>query len=336
MNTILRTCLLLAVTLGASSGFAATFKIATLSPEGSYWMEQMRDAAKAIQEETDQRVKFRFYPGGVMGNDDAVLRKIRIGQLQGAALSGGALANRAPDTQVYNLPLLFNNYDEVDHVRKQMDSLMEQKFADAGFISFGLAEGGFAYIMSKERIASTGDLTRQKVWAPGDDPVAQAAAETFDFTPTPLAIGDVLTGLQTDLINTVTTSPVAAIALQWHSQVNYITDIPLAYIYALLAIDKRAYNRLSDADKTVVDKNMRAAFTRIDRQNRKDNKAAKKALQDQGITLVTPDAEQLNDWYAKTRMATEQFIKKSGIDAAILERAQQLLKTYRSQQANAE
>ncbi len=133
----------------STTSLAYTFKVATLSPEGSYWMQSMRKAGKEIAKRTDNRVRFRYYPGGVMGNDRAVLKKIRIGQLQGAAFSGGALTPTAPSTQVYNLPRVFTSYDEVDYVRKGMDSTIVKEFEDKGFVNFGLAEGGFAYLMSK-------------------------------------------------------------------------------------------------------------------------------------------------------------------------------------------
>lgn len=336
MKSLLRICLCFLIISVNAPALATTFKIATLSPEGSFWMETMREAADTVSKKTGERVKFRFYPGGVMGNDAAVLRKIRIGQLQGAAFSGGALAQRSPDTQIYNLPLLFNSYDEVDYVRRKMDSVIEKDFAKKGFVTFGLAEGGFAYIMSKQRISSTEDLAKNKVWAPADDPAAQSAAETFGFTPTPLAIGDVLTGLQTDLINTVTTSPVAAIALQWHTQISYITDLPLAYFYALMVVDKRAFNRLDKADQAIVDTAMRDAFAKIDKQNRKDNASAKEALQKQGVTIVTPTKAELKEWHEKTRMASRLFVEKAGISQDILHQVQNLLDEYRSKQAHAE
>src|SRR5690606_30370815 len=104
------------------------------------------------------------------------------------------------------------------------------------------------------------ELAQNKIWAPNDDPSAQAAAETFKFSPIPLSLGDVLTGLQTDLINTVTTSPVAAIALQWHTQIRYITDLPLAYFYALMIIEPKAFNKVSPDDQAIIRAEMRQAF----------------------------------------------------------------------------
>ncbi len=173
----------------SANGYARTFKIATLSPDGSFWITTMKAAASDIAAKTDERVKFRFYPGGVMGNDRAVLKKIRIGQLQGAAISSGALAAKAPDTQVYNIPLLFRSYAEVDFVRQQLDVDMEKAFSEAGFVNFGLAEGGFAYIMSKQRIAAADDLKKNKVWVPSDDVASQSAVDSFGIAPVTLSIG---------------------------------------------------------------------------------------------------------------------------------------------------
>lgn len=314
----------------SANGFATTFKIATLSPDGSFWMVSMKGAGKKIAEQTDGRVKFRFYPGGVMGSDRSVLKKIRIGQLQGAAFPGGALATKAPNTQIYNIPLLFRSYDEVDFVREQLDAEVEDGFRKAGFVNFGLAEGGFGYIMSKQQIVAADDLKKNKVWVPSDDPASQSAAVSFGVAPVVLSISDVLTGLQTGLINTVAASPIAAIALQWHTQVEYMLDLPIIYIYALLAIDEKAFNKISDEDQAIVNTVMREAFEKMDAQNRKDNQNAFAALENQGIKMVSPDAEQLKVWKEKGVVAAQSFTKQGKIDPEVVNKVQNLLTEYRA------
>jgi len=84
-------------------------------------MEKMRQAADEINRRTSGRVTFRFYPGGIMGNDASVMRKINVNQLQGGIIPGGGLRDIYPDSQVYSLPLIFRSYDEVDYVRSRMD-----------------------------------------------------------------------------------------------------------------------------------------------------------------------------------------------------------------------
>ncbi|NRB38206.1 MAG: TRAP transporter substrate-binding protein DctP [Pseudomonadales bacterium] len=333
MRKLLITLALGAIAISLPLQAATTLKIATLSPEGSGWMIAMRAASKEIKAKTEGRVKFRFYPGGVMGNDKAVLKKIRFGQLQGAAFSGGALSSKAPNTQIYSLPHLFNSYGEVDYVRQHMDSSVEAEFEKAGFVNFGLAEGGFAYLMSKKPIVDADKLKDNRVWVPSDDPASDAASTAFELSPTPLFLGDVLAGLQTDLIDSVFASPIAAIALQWHTQVKYITDLPLVYFYAIMAVDQKAFKKISLDDQKIVREVMRIAFKKVDKQNRKDNEAAFVALKKQGIEMLTLTPEQTAGWNKRNQAATDLFIDiKGGVNSATYKKAQQLLKEYRSQQ----
>jgi TRAP-type C4-dicarboxylate transport system substrate-binding protein len=330
-NTLKLTCLTLAVSLLATVADAATIKIATLSPDGSAWMKTMKAAGDEIYQKTEQRVKFRFYPGGVMGNDKAVLKKIRIGQLQGAAISGGALATYAPDTQVYNLPMLFQSYEQVDYVRAKIDKDIMQDFEKAGWVNFGLAEAGFAFMMSKNPIVTPDDLKQNKVWVPSNDPASEAAAESFGIAPTPLHLGDVLAGLQTGLVNAVTTSPIAAIALQWHTQVDYINNLPLVYLYGILAIDKKAFDKkISAEDQKIVREVMGKAFKTIDTQNREDNKAAYAAILEQGIKELSPNAVEQQQWRDKTQQSIALFLKKGGISQQAYDKITAVANEYKA------
>ncbi|MCG8566030.1 MAG: TRAP transporter substrate-binding protein DctP, partial [Desulfobacterales bacterium] len=253
---------------------AVTLKIATISPEGSMWMSKMRQGAKEVAQATDNRVKLKFYPGGVMGNDKAVLRKIRVGQLHGGAVVGGSLSDFFPANQIYAQPMKFSRMEEVDYVREHLDDFILEGLDQAGFVTFGLTGGGFAYIMSREPIESVADLKKRKVWIPDNDKISQEAVGVFGITPIPLPLADVRTALQSGLIDTVATSPIGAVILQWHTQIKYITNIPLIYLHAVLAIDKKRFNRISKADRAVVSQIMTRIFSEIDHQNREDDSKA--------------------------------------------------------------
>ena len=148
---------LLAVT-GATAN-AADIKIATVAPDGSRWMQQMRAGAEEVKARTAGRVTLKFYPGGVMGNDAQVLRKIRIGQLQGGAFTAGGLAERYPGLNLYGIPLLFRSLDEVDAVRAALDPELAAGLERAGFVTFGFIEGGFANLLSNEPIRTVVSVT---------------------------------------------------------------------------------------------------------------------------------------------------------------------------------
>jgi len=296
--------LILAVIFTQAPVSAATFKIATLAPDGTDWMKQMRAGAEQIEQRTQGRVKFKFYPGGVMGNDKTVRRKIRIGQLQGGALTGGIFADVYPDSQLYSLPMVFTGYPEMDYVRARMDSKLIAGLEKGGFVTFGLSEGGFAYLMSKEPIRGVEDLRQRKVWVPEGDLVTRTVFENMGVTPIPLPIADVYTGLQTGLIDTVGISPIGAIAFQWHTQVKYVVDTPLMYIFGLLAVDQRAFNRLPDQDRKVVREVMGQVFANLNKLNRAANKNARQALRKQGLEFVEisqPNMVQLRESVATAR-----------------------------------
>jgi len=295
-----------AMLLNAAIADARTFKIASISPDGTFWMQEMRAAAERIEKESQGRVKFKFYPGGVMGNDENVLRKIRIGQLQGGAVTAGSLVAIDPDISIYELPYLFGSLEQVDYVRSRMDADLLDKLENKGFVSFGLAEGGFSFMMSDQELQSIADVRNKKVWLPSNHTVGEAVFESADVAAVPLPISDVMTALQTGLIDTVITSPIAAIALQWHTKIQYVMDEPLTYFSALLVIDKKAFNRLKEEDRELVRTHMGQAFARIDEQNRKDNVAARDALLNQGIRFVELTPASRQEW----RKAGEKALKK--------------------------
>ena len=297
--------------LNSSIANARAFKIATISPDGTFWMQEMRAGAKEIKQKTQGRVEFKFYPGGVMGSDESVLRKIRIGQLQGGAVTAGSMIAIAPDITIYELPYLFESLDQVDFVRSKMDDELIKDLEKNGFVSFGMAEGGFSYMMSDEPLQTVADVRNKKVWLPSNHPVGEAVFSSADISPVPLPLSDVLTGLQTSLIDTIITSPIGAIALQWHTKINYVVDEPLTYFSALLVIDRKAFNKLKDEDREIVRSVMGDAFMRINEQNRKDNVAAKQALVNQGIKFIRLSPASAKEWRQVGEMAKEKLEKQN-------------------------
>lgn len=300
--------LFIGILLFTTSSHAIVIKIATLSPDGTSWMKKMRLGAEEIADRTNNRVKFKYYPGGVMGNENSVLRKMRINQLQGAAVTSGALTSYFKDADIYGLPFLFNSANEVAYVRKHMDKLILQGLEDSGLISFGLAESGFAYILSNKDVRGIDDLRQQKVWIP-DTSAARDTVKAFSLQPIPLPISDVLAGLQTQLVNTVAAPPIASIALQWHTQVKYLTNMPLLYGWGSLVIAKKAFKKISPQDQTTVRQIMTRIFKEIDQQNKKDNIAALAALKNQGIKFIMPNKQQHAEWKSLAKKANEQSVK---------------------------
>lgn len=330
---MVRPFLVLLLALLTAQVQATTFKIATVVPDGTSWMKEMRAGADEINKRTEGRVEFRFYPGGIMGNDASVLRKMRVGQLHGGALSGGGLAMIYPESQVYSIPFIFHDYKEVDYVRKQMDPLILQGLKENGFISFGISEGGFSYLMTNTPVGGVDDLKGLKVWVPEGDEIARSAFEASGISPVSLPLTDVLTGLQTGLIDTVANSPMGAIALQWHTRVKYLTHSPLMYVYGSMVISTKQFNKLSTADQNVVTEVMGGVFKRLDALNREDNESAMQALKQQGVEFVTPSPEETQRWRASLDSAMNKLLANGLFNPAVLDKMKGYLQSYRSNPA---
>ena len=281
MKKILLVALALIVSLPVHA--AVTLKIATVTPENTQWMKDMRASAAEIKARTDGRVVIKYYGGGVMGNDTKVLGRIRIGSLQGGAFTPSALASQYSDLNLYGLPLIFDSEEEVAYVRERLDAKLAQGLEDAGFVNFGFAGGGFAILMSNTPVDELADLKGKKVWVPEGDSISYSSMEALSLSPVTLPLTDVLTGLQTGLLDIVAMSPIGALVLQWHTKIKYITELPLVYTMGFMAIEKRAFEKISPADQAIVREIMDATYRNFDVVNLKDNLAARDVLIDQGI-----------------------------------------------------
>ncbi len=330
MNVMKGMLFALALGFAVTGSAATTLKIATMAPEGTAWMTELRAAADTIGKATAGRVAIRYYPGGVMGDAATVLRKIKIGQLQGAALTGGEASIVAKDAQIYSLPFLFRDQAEVDAVRKTIDPMLAKEFGDAGFAMLGESGGGFAFLMSTRDIKSTADLKAAKVWVPQGDKIAEAGFSAAGITPIPLPLSDVYTGLQTGLVDTVANTPAGAIAFQWHTRLKYAVDMPLTYVMGFLIVDRKAFDSIDAADRTIVSTTIAGAFDRLDAKNRSDNVAAKDVLRQQGITFFEPDAATRAGWDSVGAKADARLTADGSISPEMFKALESALAAARS------
>lgn len=312
---------------------ALELKIASIAPEGSQWMVEMRKGAAAIKERSNGRVVIKFYGGGVMGNEKSVLRKMRVGQLHGGVFTGGGLSEIDPNLQLYSLLFTFRNMDEVNYVRARMDQPLLDELEKIGFVSFGFAGGGFAQLMGNQPIRSIEDLKGRKFWVPEGDAVIYAAVESLGLSPVTLPITDVMTGLQTGLVDIIGSSAIGAIAFQWHTRLKYVTSTPLAYLYATLVVDRKAFMKLSAEDQALVREVMGDVYRKFDRLNVNDNTAALEALKKQGLVVVDPLPGEEKRWSDLSAAVNERLGRDGTFNPALYKEMQGHLLRLRSESA---
>jgi TRAP-type C4-dicarboxylate transport system substrate-binding protein len=326
----MRLIVLLACLLALPAAAQTQIRMATLAPDGSAWTRELRAAGEEIRRETEGRVQVRIFPSGVQGSDATVLRKIRVGQLQGAAFTSSELSVAYGDAIIYGLPFLFRSYDEVDHVRRRVDPLLREGLAAQGLEAVGITGGGFVYLMSKQPVRSAADLRAARVWVPQNDRVGQVAFEAGGVSPIPLPLGDVYVALQTGLIDTVGNTPGGTIALQWHTQLNYLVELPLSFVSGFAVIDRRTMARLPEADAAAVRRAFEAAFERIDRINREDDVRAREALVKQGFQRLSLTPEEVAEWRAVGESSVERLVQGGDVSREVLEAVRQALAEFRA------
>ena len=322
--------LVMAALLAAGPLSAQTLKIATVTPEGSSWMRDMRAAAAEIGERTGGEVEVKFYGGGVMGDDLRVLRKIRVGQLQGAVLTSSALAGRYPDVLQYGLPLLFRSREEMLFVRRRFDPLLAEGLRESGYETFGFGSLGFASIMSgRKPVVRLEDARGLKIWVPDGDDIGLSAMRSVGLAPVQLPISDVLVGLQTGLVEVIVTPPSGAILLQWHTRLRYVTDFPVVFAFGMLAMDRRAFGRLSEPNQAIVREVFGELASQLDRRDAEENLQAGQALKNSGLEYLALTSEEVLRWREAFGRIYPQLVREAGMSRDMHEEIMQALQDFR-------
>ena len=315
---------LLFVLCGTSlTAFAApryTLKFATLVPQGTVWMNVLEDWGREVAERSNGQLVFKFYPGGVQGDEPDVIKKMRFGQLQGGAFTGYGVGLIYPPPRILEMPFLFKDLAEIDAVRAQYLPEFEQGFRNNGYEVVGWSEIGFIHFFSQYPILSLDDLKQRRIWLWQGDQLGEAWFQAAGVSPIPLSITDVYTSLSTGLIDTVYCTPLATVALQWFTKTSYMTNVPMANGIGVLLVSRRFFDRLPPPLKQLLHETGQATGQRLIEMTREDNKKSIEILKREGMKLVLDrkdidqaELEQLSE-RAATRLTASGYIPRTLFD----------------------
>jgi len=312
-----------------------TFKFATLVPPDTAWMKQVRQWADTVKLKSNGRLVFKIYPGGVMGDEPDVLRKIHGRQLQGAFFTGYGIGRIYSPARVLEVPFLFRSRNESGYVRDRMMKEIAAGFEKNGFILLGWPEVGFVHFFSKLPINSLEQLKQRKIWLWQGDPLGEAFASAAGVSPVPLSIVDVYTQLSTNhgSIDTVYNSPFGALAFQWHTHLKYASNIPMTNAIGSLVVSQRFFDRLPADLQQLLRETGAATAERINQISRRDNDKSIQLLKKDGIQFMW-------NWNDKEKQALIDIRDRAAkiladenyIPATTFQRTTQLLQQYRNQQ----
>ena len=285
-------------------------RIATLAPSGSPWMQVLDKAADQIKDKTAGRVTMKYFEGGQQGDERDFVRKIKLGQLDGAAVTAIGLAMIDESIRVLELPMMFKSAEELDYVADKMWPYFQKKFEAKGFRLNDRGEVGWIYFLSKNKIESLNDLKGQKVWMWGDDQLVGGMFKKLGVNGVPLGVPEVDAGLTSGKINACYGSPVAAVALQWYSKVKYMTSMPMSFAIGATVISTESIKKIAPADQKIVEEIGTANAKKLRKVIRKANDDAKATMTRKGITVVNTPVTMVDEFTKDSQEAWKEMVGK--------------------------
>ncbi|MDD3618417.1 MAG: TRAP transporter substrate-binding protein DctP [Desulfobulbaceae bacterium] len=305
------------------------FKIASIAPDGSVWARRFQDFAREVEQKSNGEVVFKSYAGGIMGDDQAMYRKMQIGQLHGGGFTMAGIGHVVPDFRVLGIPFLFRSYEEVDWVMQGLRPHFDRAFAEKGLELIAMTEVGFIYSMSTFPITTLDDLKKSKSWSPEGDPISATFLRTLGITPIPLSIPDVLTSLQTGMIDTVYNSLYGTIVLQWFTKAKYISDTPFGYAYGALLLDRKRFSRLPPEYAALVRESAEKHFSLLIEDTRRSNEEARQVLQDNNVVFTVPASGEIQK-LCTGRDETVSLMRDKAFTAGVYDTVMQRLNEFRT------
>jgi TRAP-type transport system periplasmic protein len=278
-------------------------KLATLVPEGSVWDKSMRDMGAQWATGTQGRVVLRVYPGGVAGDEPDLVRKMRIGQLQAAAVTTAGLANIDPAFNVFNIPMFFTSYPELYATLDKLTPVLKQRLEARGFVLLAWGHGGWVYFFTKQPVESAEGLRKTKmfVWA-GDDQMVALWRE-LRFQPVPLAATDIMTALQTGMIDAYPTTPLLGLTLQWYRKTPNLVGMGLAPLVGGLVMTRQAWAKIAEPDRVRILESCRRLEHKLEVEVPRQDTAAVVEMQKRGLKVNSVSGASATQF----RLTAEEF-----------------------------
>jgi TRAP-type C4-dicarboxylate transport system substrate-binding protein len=292
-------------------------RLATLAPEKSSWYLAFEETAREVLTRTNNELEIILYGGGSLGDESAMVRKMRTGQIDGAAITSVGLGEIDQQLLAPQLPLIFSEEKQLHYVREKMSSTFEGLLEKGGFILGAWGDVGPLYIFSNTPVKKPDDLKGTKPWVWNTDPVTKAVMKVVGVQGVELGVPDVLPSLQTGLIDAFMNSPYGAIALQWYSKASYVTNLKVAFGIGGSVLTTKAWNDLDEAHQKVLREVTNEKYGDLVTKIRKDNKKAIKSLKEAGIQVVEP--EDFLAWSAVAVQTREKLIADGKLDKKIVD-----------------
>ena len=302
-----RLFLILVLFLSIGLSRRTVVKLATLAPEGTEWHGMLIEMGQEWKKKSKKSVHLRVYPGGVIGDERDMVRKMRIGQIHAAAITTEGLSEIVPDFSAYYVPLAFQNSEDVMSVTEALLPSLEKQLDEQGFKLLHIGELGWAYWFTSKPIKTPDDLKSMKIFTWAGDFKWERLWEKAGYNPVPLASVDILSGLQTGLINSFSTIPLYALSQQSFGIAKHMLDLKWGVLMAGIVIDNRVWGRISKKYHDDLIRVTKSIQNRQKKLNANAEKESIKAMQDYGLQVHSIDENGLRIWKDEVKKMEEEL-----------------------------
>lgn len=276
---------------------AVQLRIGSVVPRNSVYHVELMKLGEIWRAAQGPSARFTVFTDGSLGGESEMVRRMRIGQLQGALMSVVGLREIEPTiSALQNLPLLFRDWDEIDYVRERLRASIEKRFGDRGFIVLGWGDAGWVRFFSRDAAVHPDDFRRMKFFAWGSEPEQQAIMKSLGYSPVPLETGDALAAIQTGMISVVPSTPYFALASQIYSAAPNMLEINWAPMVGALIITKKSWDSMQQSARDALLVAGEAAGIAMRIRARAEVDEAVEAMRKRGLRINQPDAAQRKAW----------------------------------------
>ena len=306
-------------------------RIGTVAPAGSLWDETLRMMGQEWSSLSGSAVRVQVYSGGALGDEVEMVRKVRQGQLQGVLLSSIGLSRIDSSVACLQVPLLIDSYAELDFVLGELAPTLEERIEAKGFKVLNWGDAGWVRIFSKARTMTPDDLKRMRLFTSTGDPETESLYKRFGFQVVPLSLVDLVTSLQTGMIDAVPNVPLFAQLQELHKLTPHMLNVRLTPLIGGTVMSERAWRTLPAEHRDAMLAAARDAGVRTRDEIRQLGEDSITEMSKRGLTVNQPDAAALTAWRTEAE-ATYPSLRGDYCPADIFDEVVRLRDEYRASQ----
>ncbi len=291
---------LIAVLLGTviwtHTAAALVIKLGTVAPEGSAWHDALLNIRQQWRTISNNEVELRVYAGGVLGGESEMVRKLQRRGIDAIAISGAGMPLLDASVDCLNIPLLFDSYEALDYIRSGLSEQIERRLLAKRLVLLSWAEAGWVHFFTKVPVRTPEELRTLRLWIAAGHPETEVLYKEFGFRVVPLSETDMLTALQTGMIDAIQAPPLFALLDRTYQSARYMTNLRFAPLNAATVVDADTWNRVPKAYRAAMLEAARAVGAGLRQRIRQAGDDAVREMQSRGLEVVGLDEDVVKRW----------------------------------------